>query len=197
MFTSSVTAIGLQLFLGGINELFSTTGLNMTVVMASSFAPVPLTIWVYNAIVKKKGLGFGYRYVLTIFAIGMGVLFLCGVLSGKVSMGTLTLIALCGGLFISFSIGAFFSVTYTVPSHVAQVEYEKSGKMVSGMFFAVQGVFEGIAAGIATGFILVTLKDYDCILLLPIIVIVCCVAAFLMSFLFDKDIAYMGKEKQN
>ena len=52
MFTASVMTIGLQLFLGGINELFSSTGLNMTFVMASSFAPVPLTILVYNKIVK-------------------------------------------------------------------------------------------------------------------------------------------------
>ena len=52
MFTLFAMTIGLQLFLGGINELFSSTGLNMTVVMASSFAPVPLTIMAYNKIVK-------------------------------------------------------------------------------------------------------------------------------------------------
>ena len=59
MFTISVMTVGLQLFLGGINELFSSTGLNMTVVMASSFAPVPLTIMAYNKLVKKFGLGLG------------------------------------------------------------------------------------------------------------------------------------------
>ena len=44
MFTISIVTIGLQLFLGGINEVFSSTGLNMTVVMASSFAPVPIVL---------------------------------------------------------------------------------------------------------------------------------------------------------
>jgi Na+/melibiose symporter-like transporter len=39
MCTAAVMNFGLQLFLGGINELFSSTGLNMTVVMASSFVP--------------------------------------------------------------------------------------------------------------------------------------------------------------
>ena len=48
MVTCFIMTIGLQLFLGGINEVFSSTGLNMTIVMASSFAPVPLTIMAYN-----------------------------------------------------------------------------------------------------------------------------------------------------
>ena len=69
MTTAAVMNFGLQLFLGGINELFSSAGLNMTVVMASSFVPVPLTIILYNKIVSKRGLGFGYRYILTIFSI--------------------------------------------------------------------------------------------------------------------------------
>ena len=63
------------------------------------------------------------------------------------------------------------------------------------MFFAVQGLFEGIAAGIATGIILVALKHYNVISLLPIIVSICCLVAFLMSFKFDKNIAYMGKKE--
>ena len=197
MFTSSVTAIGLQLFLGGINEVFSSMGLNMTVVMASAFAPVPLTILLYNRVVSKKGLGFAYRYVLSVFAVGMAVMFVCNILAGKITEPQLTLIALCGGLIVSFAIGAFFSVTYTVPSHLAHLEFERSGNQVSGMFFAVQGLFEGIAAGIATGLILVKLKEFDCIWLLPVIVIICCLASFCLSFKFAREIAFMGKGKKN
>ena len=193
MFTSSITTIGLQLFLGGINELFSSTGLNMTVVMASAFAPVPLTIMLYNFFVKKKGLGFAYRYVLTVFAIGMLVMYFCNINSSRLTELQLTLIALFGGLFVSFSIGAFFSVTYVVPSHIARKEFERSGKTISSMLFAVQGLFEGIAAGIATGFILVTLKANDCISLLPLIAVACCAIAFGMSFAFHKEIASLGK----
>ena len=198
MLTISIMTIGLQLFLGGINELFSTTGLNMTVVMASSFAPVPLTIIAYNKIVKKRGLGIGYKFVVSVFSGGMGIMLLCFYLSnlvraGKLAPIVLTLIAVFGGIFISFSLGAFFSITYTVPTNLAQREMEKSGQSVASMYFAVQGLFEGIAAGIATGPILTILKDKDVIALLPIVVIVCCVIAFLMSFRFPAEIRDMGK----
>ena len=193
MFTISVMTIGLQLFLGGINELFSTTGLNMTVVMASSFAPVPLTILAYNKIVKVFGMGHGYRFVLTIFSIGMCVMLLCYGLSGVIDPLIITLIAVAGGVLISFSIGAFFSITYIVPTSLAQREMRLHGTNVSSMYFAVQGLFEGIAAGIATGPILTALKDQDVIYLLPVVVVICCAVAFVMSLFFPKEIRFMGK----
>lgn len=194
MCTISVVTIGLQLFLGGINEVFSSTGLNMTVVMASSFAPVPLTIMAYNKFMKKKGLGFAYRFVLTVFAIGMLVLLFCYFNPFNLTPLGLHIVAVLGGIFISFSIGAFFSITYSVPSNIAELEYKRTGKTVSAMYFAVQGVFEGVAAGIATGVILVALKNFDCIWLLPIIASATCVIGFMMSFAFNKDISLMGKE---
>lgn len=193
MFTISVMTIGLQLFLGGINELFSSTNLNMTVVMASSFAPVPLTILAYNAIVKKFGLGLGYKFVLVIFSLGMCIMLLCYAIAGTVAPIVLTLIAVFGGIFISFSLGAFFSITYIVPTNLAQRQLSENGNSISSMYFAVQGLFEGIAAGIATGPILTLLKDKDVIYLLPVVVIVCCVIALVMSFFFPDDIKYMSK----
>lgn len=194
MCTISVVTIGLQLFLGGINEVFSSTGLNMTVVMASSFAPVPLTIMAYNKFMKKRGLGFAYRFVLTVFAIGMLVLLFCYFNPFNLTPLGLHIVAVLGGIFISFSIGAFFSITYSVPSNIAELEYKRTGKTVSAMYFAVQGVFEGVAAGIATGVILVALKNFDCIWLLPIIASLTCVIGFIMTFGFNKDISLMGKE---
>lgn len=193
MLTLSVMTVGLQLFLGGINELFSTTGLNMTVVMASSFAPVPLTILAYNAIVKKYGLGLGYKFILVIYSIGMGVMLLCYAISDIVAPIVLTIIAILGGIFISFSLGAFFSITYIVPTNLAARELELRNTSVSGMYFAVQGLFEGVAAGIATGPLLTWLKDADIIYFLPIIVIVCCVISLAMSFFFPAEIKYMSK----
>ena len=192
MFTAAIMNIGLQLFLGGINELFSSTGLNMTIVMASSFAPVPLTIIVYNKIVKKYGLGVAYRYILTVFSIGMIVMYICNINSKNMTEGALTAVALLGGIFVSFSIGAFFSVTYTVPSHLAQKEFESSGKSVSSMYFAVQGLFEGAAAGFATGIVLVNLKAYQVISWLPLIAVATCAIAFAMSFAFPKTVSKLG-----
>ena len=196
MFTISIVTIGLQLFLGGINEVFSSTGLNMTVVMASSFAPVPLTIMAYNKFMKKRGLVFAYRFVLSVFAIGMLVLLFCYFNPFSFSNLELHIVAVLGGIFISFSIGAFFSITYSVPSNIAELEYQRTGKTVSAMYFAVQGIFEGIAAGIATGIILTALKNFDCIWLLPIIASITCLFGFIMSYRFNNDIKLMGKEIQ-
>ena len=197
MFTAAIMNFGLQLFLGGINELFSTTGLNMTVVMASSFVPVPFTIILYNKIVNKKGLGVGYRYILTIFSIGMLVMYFCNVNSHNMTKGALTAVAILGGVFVSFAIGAFFSVTYTVPSHLAKREHDEKGISVASMYFAVQGLFEGVSAGLATGVMLTALKSEDMIgniSYLPLIVAASCLVAFLMSFAFPKVISGMGKD---
>ena len=192
MLTAAVMNVGLQLFLGGINELFSTTGLNMTIVMASSFAPVPLTILLYNKMVKKFGLGWAYRYTLVMFSVGMMLMFMCVLFANDLSTIELTLIALLGGIFASFAIGAFFSVSYTVPSHLAQVEFETKGISVSSMYFAVEGLIEGIAAGIATGPILVFLKSNEYITYMPIVVAVACMIAFAMTFAFPNTISKMG-----
>ena len=197
MCTAAVMNFGLQLFLGGINELFSTTGLSMTVVMASSFVPVPFTILLYNKIVAKRGLGFGYRYILTIFSIGMMVMYFCNINSHNMTKAALTAVAMVGGVFVSFAIGAFFSVTYTVPTHLAQREREEKGHSVASMYFAVQGLFEGVSAGLATGVMLTALKSEDMIgniSYLPIIVAAACMTAFCMSFAFPKVIAHMGKQ---
>ena len=197
MCTAAVMNFGLQLFLGGINELFSTTGLSMTVVMASSFVPVPLTIILYNKIVAKRGLGFGYRYILTIFSIGMLVMYFCNINSHNMTKLALTAVAILGGIFVSFAIGAFFSVTYTVPTHLAKKEKEEKGISVASMFFAVQGLFEGVSAGLATGVMLTALKSEDLIgniSYLPLIVAAACMTAFCMSFAFPKVISLMGKE---
>ena len=197
MCTAAVMNFGLQLFLGGINELFSTTGLNMTVVMASSFVPVPFTIILYNKIVAKRGLGFGYRYILTIFSLGMLVMYFCNINSRNMTQLALTAVAICGGIFVSFAIGAFFSVTYTVPTHLAMKEKEEKGISVASMYFAVQGLFEGVSAGLATGVMLTALKSVDLIgniSYLPLIVAAACMTAFCMSFAFPKVISRMGKE---
>ena len=200
MLTAFVMNIGLQLFLGGINELFSSAELNQTIVMASSFAPVPFTIFLYNKLVKKYGLGLAFKYILVVFSIGMIVMFLCGWYSKDLSDIAKNAIAITGGIFASFAIGAFFSVSYLVPSRLAQIESEKRGVSVSSMYFAVEGLVEGIAAGIATGPILVFLKqggDGSYIAYLPIVVAAACMIAFGMSFAFPKNIAKIGRVQKS
>ena len=186
----SVMNIGLQLFLGGINEFFSSTGLNMTVVMASAFAPVPFTLMLYNRLVKKFGLKVGFQTILAVFSLGMTLMFVCRILP----LSVMTPFAIGCGVIVSFAIGAFFSVTYTVPAHLASEENKKGGICVSSMYFAVQGLFEGIAAGFATGIILVFLKQNGLISIMTILVAAFCMAAFVMAFFLPKTIAQLGKE---
>lgn len=184
----AVTNIGLQLFLSGINEYFSNTGLNMTLVMAPSFAPVPLTILLYNKLMKTKGLGFAYRVILLIFALGMGLMGLVYVIPES----WLTVFAICCSVIVSFSIGAFFSVTYLIPSTRAGLR-QGENESASSMYYAIQGLFEAAAAAIASSVILTLLKTTGYVNLTTIIVAVFCVLAFILSFILPKTITTIGK----
>lgn len=191
MLVCAVMNFGLQLFLGGINEYFSTTGINMSLVMAASFAPAPFTLFIYNKLVKKKGLGFAYRYVLLMFAAGMAIMFACQ----NVPEQFILPIAIFCAILVSFAIGAFFSITYTVASQLASEENKKNdGVCSSSMYFAVQGLFEGVSAGCATGLMLVYLKETDTVQYMTLIVSAACLLAFVMSFFLSKSISMLGKQ---
>lgn len=185
-----VMNVGLQLFLSGINEFFSTMELNMTFIMASCFVPVPLTILLYNKVVKKRGLGFGYRYILVVFSIGMALMYLCPFLPAVLRFPY----AIMCALIVSVSIGAFFSVTYSVPSFCAALR-RKENESSSSMYFAIQGLFEGASAGLASGVVLVWMKQSGTIPYMTVLVAVCCMAAFGLSFLLPKGITQLGQEK--
>lgn len=188
----AVMNIGLQLFLSGINEYFSTMGLDMTFIMASCFVPVPFTILLYNKIVAKRGLGFAYRYILLVFSVGMTLMSLIRFVPQQYWYAY----AIGCGVIVSFSIGAFFSVTYTVPSQCAAARKEDT-ETASSMYFAIQGLFEGASASLATGPILVYIKDHDTVFMpyLTLIVAGACMAAFCLSFFLPKAITAIGKQK--
>lgn len=187
-----VANMGLQLFLSGINEYFSNTGLNMTLVMAPSFAPVPLTILLYNKLLKKKGLGFAYRTILLIFALGMGLMGLVHFLPE----GWLTPFAIGCSVIVSFSIGAFFSVTYLVPSTRAALRQEEN-RSASSMYYAIQGLFEAASAATASYVILTLLKITGGVSMTTVLVAVLCVAAVALSFILPKQMAHIGKQNKD
>ena len=189
--TLFVMNIGLQLFLSGINEYFSTTGLNMTFVMASCFVPVPFTIMLYNKAMKKRGLGFAYRYILFVYSLGMGLMGLCRFIPD----GMIYPFAIGCSLIVSFAIGAFFSVTYTVPSQRAAARMAEK-ETASSMYFAIQGLFEGASTGVASGLILVFLKQNGYVSFLTVIVAFVCMTAFFMSYFLPKSISQIGRETQ-
>ncbi len=186
--TLFVMNIGLQLFLSGINEYFSTTGLNMTFVMASCFVPVPFTIILYNKVMQKRGLGYAYRYILLVYSIGMSLMGLIRF----IPEGLIYPFAIGCSLIVSFAIGAFFSVTYIVPSQRAATRKEEK-ETASSMYFAIQGLFEGASTGVASGLILVFLKQNGYVSILTLIVAAACMIAFLMSYLLPRTISQIGR----
>ena len=200
----AVMNIGLQLFLGGISVFFSSVGegLDMTLVMASSFVPVPFTLLLYNKIVKKKGTGFAFRYILLVYSIGMSLMMLCHVVSDGLKMP----VAIGCAIIVSFAIGAFFSITYTVPSQLAaDMNKELGAEITSTMYFAVQGLAEAISASLATQVILVFIRTFassetsagPLMTMFPLIVAAFCMIAFIMAFFLPKSISLIGKERRD
>ncbi len=192
LFTLGVMNIGLQLFLSGINEFFSTMGLNMTFIMAAAFAPIPFTLQLYNRFVKKRGLRFAYQYALLIYALGMLMMFACQFLPRPLMLPY----AMLCSIIVSFGIGAFFSVTYIIPSQLAADENLRSGICASSMYFAVQGIFEAVSAGFASGILLVFLKQNGLVKYTTGIVAFFVLCAFALAFFLPKSIAEIGKERK-
>lgn len=184
-----VMNMGLQLFLGGINEYFSTIELHMPFIMPACFVPVPFTILLYNKILAKKGMGFAYRYVLIVFSLGMSLMALCK----QVPPALQSLYAIGCGVIVSFSIGAFFAVTYTIPSHRAALRKEENAA-ASSMYFAIQGLFEASSAGLG-GALLVLLKQTGGVKFMTVVVAGICIAACCLSFLLPKTITAIGHEE--
>jgi MFS family permease len=171
----------------------------MTFIMASSFAPVPFTLMVYNKLLKKKGLRFAFQYILLTFSIGISLMMLCHV----VPTVARTPLAIACALIVSFSIGAFFSITYTVPAQLASEENEKSNVCASSMYFAVQGLFEAVSAALATQAILTGIRTLftpegaemgALMKFFPFFVAGFCMIAFVMAFFLPKSMAYIGKK---
>ena len=194
---------GVNLFLGGINEYFSFTGLNMIFIMACSFAPVPFTLILYNRIIKKKGFGFAFRYVLLTYGVGMVCMFFVGLLPA--ALNTLrTVLSIVSGIICSFAVGALFAVAYSVPSQLAADEEKETGVSHSAMYFAIQGVFSGIATGLAQGVVLVALKKASegrtGLAAMSFLTLICGVGmlvSFLCTFLLPKQITRIGLDEQD
>ena len=199
MVVYSFMTLGLQLFLNGINEYFSITGLPMTPVMAAAFSPVPFTFIIYNKLIAKKGFKFAYQYTLLIFALGMLAFFGISLLnvSGTVKM----ILGMVCGVCSSFSIGAMFAVAYSIPSQLAADDEKKTGRSHAAMYFAVQGLFSGIASGIGGTALLTLLKktelwEHKSTFYITVAAAIAALIAFGLAFLLPKSISELGKEKK-
>ncbi len=191
MIVYSFMTFGVQLFLSGINEYFSVAGMNMMFVMMAAFAPVPFTLLIYNRLTRKFGFGFSYRYTLVIFAVGMAAMFTVSYLPA----GTLkTILAIVTGLISSFGIGAMFSVAYSVPSQLAAEEEKRTGISNAAMYFAVQGLFAGVASGIGGQAVLTMMKTNNVVKYMTLVCAIAVLVAFVLSFMLPKSVTLMGKK---
>ena len=181
---------GIQLFLGGINEYFEATGMSMMLVMSASFAPVPATLVLYNHIIKKKGFRFGFQYSMILFAVGSLSMFGVSFLEASTMR---TVLAVISGLICSFSVGSMFAVAYSIPSQLAADDEKRTGISHSAMYFAVQGLFSGVATGIGGFAVLTLLKQTHHSNLITLITAIACLIAFALAFILPKSIVNLGK----
>lgn len=182
---------GVQLFLSGINEYFSKAGLNMIFVMMGSFAPVPLTLMLYNKIQRKWGFGVSFTYALLAFTVGMLAIFGVSYLPEGTAK---TVIAILCGLICSLAVGALFAVAYSIPSELAAQEEQKTGVANSAMYFAVQGLFSGVATGIGASVVLTALKDSDTVIYMTAICALGTLVAAVLMPLLPKSLKQLGRE---
>jgi hypothetical protein len=200
MVVYSFMTFSVQLFLSGINEYFSSVGMSMMLVMMCAFAPVPLTLMLYNHIIKKHGFGAAFRYTLITYSIGMLAMFFVGLMGGGMAK---TICSVITGLISSFAIGAMFAVAYSIPSQLAAEEEEKTNVTNSAMYFAVQGLFAGIATGIGTGVVLTALKkasenvpegQVPAVAYITLIAAIGTIVSFVLTFILPKSLMKLGKK---
>ena len=196
----AVLQFGLQMFIAGENVYYSNgamgfEGWKITLVMAAVFVPIPFTLLLYNKVVRKGGIQSGFVFSLLAFGTAMAIMGICN--SNIVTNDTLRLVlAIIGGLTASFGIGCFFSISYTIPSHLADLQKRETGDSNPSMYFAVQGLFSGIATAIATGLVWVNLKEHYT-WVLPVIVLVATTVTLWLSFLLPKKINDVGLESHD
>lgn len=150
---------GLQFFLGGIAfiaaDMMNISEGQLGLMNAAAFAPVPVMLIIFNLIARRKGAKYAFRAALLVFAVAM-LLYPLGWTRLALPIPPL-MIGIIAGAIGSFSIGAFFTIPYAFPAHIAAVEAEQTGKDRAGMFFAVQGLinqFVGSLAGSALALLL-------------------------------------------
>ena len=194
-----VLQFSVQMFLTGQNVLYSglveLSGMQIMVVMASAFAPVPFTLILYNKIVRKHGIKWGYMFSVLAYMLAMGVLALSSATIIP-DVTTRMILACFGGVLSSFGTGCFFSINYTIPATLADIEKKKTGVSHPAMYFAVQGLFSGVATAISTGLVWVNLKG-TALWLVPLIIIAGCFVSVAITRYLPKEVNNIGKDKKD
>lgn len=189
LFTFMFINFGLQLFIGGINEYFSSTGMSMMIIMASVFLPLPVSFWLSSRHYQKKGFISALICSLLYVILGLLMLFIAS-LSPEFSI----YIGVGAGVMMSFGIGTLFSISYSIPAKLAVKTNKKYKCDTTASYFAIQGLFGAISAGLGSGLVLVILKKYDIIFIIPLLAIISIAVASIMLIVGKtlKSCNYLG-----
>lgn len=195
---------GLQMFLSGQNVLASgPMGLNgwqTSIMNTAAFAPVPLMLFFYRKVMKKKGFRFAFQTALAAFGIAM-LTFSFAYVKWIPSTTARLVMGAIGGTIGSYGIGAFFAAPYLVPSQLAAVEMQKTGKSHPSMYFALQGLFTAVIGAVSTGLVWPNLRnvvvggnDVFGAHLMPYIAAAACLGAIIVAFRLPAMYNELGKE---
>ena len=203
---------GLQMFLSGQNVLASgpmgLEGWQIAVINTAAFAPVPLMLYFYKKIMKRKGFRIAFQLALVSFALSM-LCFSFAYVKWIDNVYMRLMIGAVGGTFGSFGIGAFFMAPYMIPAQAAAEDREKNKVSHAPMFFAVQGLVTAGFGALSTGLLWPNLRNNFGQIgqdvppddpsrlfgthLMPYIVIGACLIAFIICFFLPKSYNELGK----
>ncbi len=156
------TFFGLQMFLVAMNAMIiggmGFNGAEMALANTCAFAPVPIMLYLFNKVKAKKGLRFTYQTCLLGFAVAIMSFFFASkfmIPDNKI----LQYVIICTGSVLgSWSIGAFFMMSYLVPAQISSVEEKLTGVNHSAMYFAAQALFSSIVSAISGTLVYENLK---------------------------------------
>ncbi len=186
IYMSSVATFffGLQFFLGGIAfiaaDMMGISDTKLGLMNAAAFAPVPVMLIVFNLISRKKGAKYAFRAALLVFAVAM-LMYPLGWAKLNLPVPPI-MVGIIAGVIASFSIGAFFTIPYAFPAHIAAVEAKETGKNRAGMFFAVQGLINQFVGSLAGSMLALLLTwQFGVVVIGPIVAVTMVLAFFFFA----------------
>ncbi len=204
---NSCAFFGLQMFLSAQNTLISgvmniDAGLG-AILNTCAFAPVPLMLFLYYRLIKKKGIRFSYQLCLLCFSVAILNFCVGSEFFFPHSITTRMIIGCVGSFIGSFAIGAFFCTPYIIPSQIAAMEIKLTGKDHTGMYYAIQSLCAAVVAAVSTGLVYEYVKNIQApkiidgvevagetwkvgVSLVPVIVSVVCILGFFACFKMPK-----------
>jgi len=175
---------GLQFFLGGVAfmaaDMMGLSDSQLGMMNAAVFAPVPITLIIFNRLNRKKGAKWSFRLALLIFA---AVMLLYPLAWTRLNLPIPPMaLGIIYGVIGSFSVGVFFTIPTAFPAQIAATEAAETGKDRAGMYFAVQGLINQFVGSLAGSILALLLTwKYGVIVVGPIAGLACIAAFFFFA----------------